>query len=195
MLKVPAAVAFVVVLLAACGGDDDDVTPTPIRPTASPTPSPTVTSAAHDVDLCELLTPDDIVLVTGYARGLTVPHNGPGTLHFCTIYLEVAGCRGQCALSIEDLGTISENNFNTPELYRQTLETANPEATMSFTDGVLGEDSWLAVISTADLPAWKLLYFQVGDTAYDLGGPRVRDYSPSNDQMIALAQAVVDKLP
>jgi hypothetical protein len=182
-------------LLAACGGGDDDAaTATPSAAQATTTATPRETSPAHNVDMCALLSADDIAFVTGYARGLTVPHNGPGTLHFCTVYLDIPNCQGRCALSIDDLGAISANNNNTPELFKESFTAANPDAFSEFTDGVLGENSWLAVVSTADLPEWKLVYFQVNGTAYDLGSPRVPDYAPTDEAMIALGRAVIDKL-
>jgi hypothetical protein len=110
------------------------------------------------------------------------------------VYLEAAGCEGQCALSLDDLGPVSESNSNTPELFRQSIETANPNAAITFEDGVLGEASWLATVSTADLPEWRLLYFQVDGVAYDFGSPRVPTYQPTSEQMIALGQAAIDNL-
>lgn len=189
-----AALAFVVVLalLTACG-DDDEATDSPtstVAPTAAPTPTPT----PERRDPCALLAVTDVVDVLGIEPGRVIPHEGPGTLRFCTVYLDAPGCEGQCALSLDDLGPVGENSRNTPELFRQSIEMANDEATVSFEDGVLGENSWLATISTTDLPEWRLLYFQVNGVAYDFGSPRVPSYQPTSAQMIALGQAAIDNL-
>lgn len=189
-----AALAFVVVLalLTACG-DDDEATDSPtstVVPTAAPTPTPT----PERRDPCALLAVTDVVDVLGIEPGRVIPHAGPGTLRFCTVYLDAPGCEGQCALSLDDLGPVGENSRNTPELFRQSIEMANEEATISFEDGVLGENSWLATISTTDLPEWRLLYLQVNGVAYDFGSPRVPSYQPTSEQMIALGQAAIDNL-
>ncbi len=176
----------VLALLASCGGDDDEAD------TASTTPSPT--ASPRDFTLCELLPPADVQSITGYAGLIADPHNGPGTLHFCTIYLDVPDCAGQCALSLDDLGAISDNANNTAELFRQTFESTNPDAEATYSDDVLGDESWLATVVYPDLPDWKLLYFQHNGIAYDIGGPRVPGYSPTEEQMIALGQTVIDNL-
>jgi len=181
-----------VALLAACGDDDESTIPTlgTSAPTAAPTPSPT----PERRDPCALLAVTNVVDVLGVQPGRVVPHEGPGTLRFCTVYLEAPGCEGQCALSLDDLGLVNENSSNTPELFRQLIESANEGATINFEDGVLGEHSCLATISTAELPEWRLLYFQANGVAYDFGSPRVPAYQPTSEQMIALGQAAIDNL-
>jgi hypothetical protein len=187
-----AVAASAVLAVVARGGDDDEVTsPTPVATNVvAVTPSPT----PERRDPCSLLSVENVVAILGQNPGRVVPHHGPGSLNFCTIYLEIGGCEGQCALSLDNLGAVSENSNNTPDRFRQNLETANPDATATFQDGVLGADSWLANFTTTDLPEWKVLYFQVSGIAYNLSGPHVPDYSPTNDQMIALGQAVIDNL-
>lgn len=181
----------VVVLIVACGDDDEapDPSPTVIVPTATVGP----TATAERRPPCSLLAVTDVVDALGVEPGLVVPHDGPGTLRFCTVYLEVPECDGQCALSLDDLGPVSENANNTPALFRQAIETANPDATFTFEDGLLGENSWLATISTAELE-WRLLYFQVNGVAYDFGSPKIPAYQPTSEQMIALGQAAIDNL-
>jgi hypothetical protein len=80
-------------------------------------------------------------------------------------------------------------------LFRETFESTNPDAEATYTDGVLGDESWLATVVYPYLPDWKLLYFQHNGVANDIACPRVPGYSPTEEQMIALAQTVIDNLP
>ena len=176
-----AGVAF----LAACGGGDDE--------TSAPTDSPgaSVEPSAGAGNICDLLTADEIKSITGIKAGQMLEHNGPGTLHFCTIYLKVSGC-DECALSLEDLGTVDPNSYNDAASFRQTLVDTNPDAAFEFEDGVLGVDSWLGTASAGPIPGFKILYFTIGDTAYDLDSARTEGGAVDADQMTALARAVIN---
>jgi hypothetical protein len=178
-----------ILMASACGGGDG----TPASSSASATAAVSTTAPGDDA-LCGLLPEAAINSVTGYTVTLIQPHNGPGFLHFCTIYLNVAGCEMACALSLEDLGEIDASNGNTPDAYRQSFLSGNPEVTASFKDGVVGDSSWLAVAVSGPLPGWKLAYFQAKGRAYDLGSPRSESGVLSEDQMIRLARAVVSNV-
>ena len=200
--------AGVLLALSACGGGDGtpgggSATGTARGSSATAAASggsatgttATSTTAASDDALCALLPERTINSVTGYAVTLVQPNNGPGFLHFCTIYLDVPGCNMECALSLEDVGEIDVSNSNTPDLFRQSFLGANPASAASFRDGVVGKNSWLAVAVSGPLPGWKLAYFQAKGRAYDLSGPRSKSGLLSEEQMIELARAVVSNVP
>jgi hypothetical protein len=200
------ALPVTLALLAACGSGDNTsptlsssartatLTTSPAAPTASPTQTDDSSVGALD-PLCALLHPRVILQVTGFSAQLVQPHNGPGFLHFCTMYLDVPGCDMQCALSLEDLGTVDPNSNNDASAFRETLAAANPEAKIKFQDDVVGSESWLGTATAGDLPGFKVLYFNIGNVAYDLSSPRAQSGTLTADQMIALANAIVSAAP
>ena len=141
-------------------------------------------------DLCGLLPKSSVQETTGYNVASVLEHTGPGTLHFCTIFLQASGC-DQCALSLEDLGTISASANNDSNSYRATLIAANPDAQPSFQDSVVGAGSWLATATSGEAAGLKVVYFTVGGIAYDLTSPRVAGGLLTADQMVKLAQSIV----
>ncbi len=175
-------------LLVACGGDSDKE-PSASSDTRGPSAAPSASAAAGNI--CDLLPGDDIKSITGIEAGQRLEHNGPGFLHFCTIYLKVEGC-DECALSLEDLGTIDPNSYNGAASFRQTLIDTNADAGFTFDDGVLGDNSWLGTASAGAIPGFKVLYFTVGETAYDLDSARTVGGAADAGQMAALARAVVN---
>ncbi len=168
----------VLAVLSACGGGGG----------GGATPQRGVSPAAGG--LCGLLPNSSVAAAAGYNVTLAQERNGPGTLHFCTILLQATGCT-ECALSLEDLGTISVNANNDSTSYRSTLIAANPDAHPSFQDGVVGEGSWLATATGGAAVGLKILYFKVGAVAYDLTSPRVPGGLLTAGQMVSLAQIVV----
>lgn len=140
--------------------------------------------------LCGLLPNSSVEETIGYNVTQVRESNGPGPLHFCTIFLQVAGC-SECALSLEDLRKISVNAYNDSSSYRATLITSNPGTAPSFQDGVVGEGSWLATATAGEAAGLKILYFKVGAVAYDLTSPRVSGGLLTADQMVKLAKIVV----
>ncbi len=190
----------VLLIAAACGGGDStSSTSTSTSTTSSAvttlSSSPEASSSADAVDdLCPLLPQDDVFRTTGYNLLLAQFHNGPGPLHFCTLYLDIPACNEECALSLEDLGAVDPNAYNTPDAYRETLLTANPDAGVTFKDNALGENSWLGTAQSGDLVGFKIAYFQVKDVAYDLTSPRVAAYTLTEAQFLGAAQAVIDNL-
>ena len=152
------------------------------------TQSPGTSAVAGD--LCSLLPQSSIQEMTGYQVTLAQAHTGPGTLHFCTIFLQASGC-DQCALSLEDLGAITASANNDSSSYRATLIDANPDAQPSFQDDVVGAGSWLATATSGQATGLKILYFTVSGVAYDLTSPRVAGGLLTADQMVKLAQTVV----
>lgn len=186
-------------LVVACGGGGDDApssaTPTQVKTAApvteSPSPATETEDGAGGDKLCAALSSATITGVTGWRDSLRQPHQGPGFLHFCTIYLDVPGCEMQCALSLEELGTIDASSNNSAEAFRAPLAGANPEAQFQFEDGVLDDKSWLATATAGALPDWKVLYFtRDGQVAYDLSSPRAAVGNLTRDQMIALARSL-----
>lgn len=180
------AVAALALLAAACGGGDDKSASTPAGSEAAGT-GPGAGNASSR-NLCDLMPKDDIQRITSYEVGEQREHNGPESLHFCTIYVKVPGCNDMCALSLEDLGTIDPNSNNDSAAFRDTFTSVNPEAQATFQDNVVGADSWLATATAGDLAGLKLLYYKVGTNAYDLASPRIKGGALSEDQMIALAK-------
>ncbi len=187
--------ALLAVLAAACGGGDDAAQRTASR-TAAPTGASVArqTSAGGD-ELCNLLPESDVKSITSFEVKQVQPHNGPGFLHFCTIYLDVPSCDDQCALSLEDLGQVDSNSNNDPVAFRQTFVSANPETQPAFQDNVLGPESWLATATAGPVPGLKLLYFKLGDVAFDLTSPRAQVGVLSDKQMIDLARVVSGHTP
>ncbi len=173
---VPAVLSLAV--LSACGGGGG----------GGSTPSSGTAPAGGG--LCGLLPNSSVEKTIGYSVTQVRESNGPGTLHFCTISLQAAGC-SECALSLEDLGKISVNAYNDSSSYRATLISANPGAAPSFQDGVVGEGSWLATVTGGEAAGLKILYFNVGAVAYDLTSPRVSGGLLTAAQMVKLAQIVV----
>jgi len=167
------------ILAVACGGGGGEG---PAGSTGSP-------GAAGN--LCDLLPKDQVKAITGFAVTLAQEHKGPGFLHFCTIYLDVPDCEMQCALSLEDLGKIDPAGNNDTEAFRQTLVTVNPDFKPAFRDNVAGEGSWLATGTAGEAPGLKILYFKVGEVAYDLTSPRVTGGVLTEDQMVALALHII----
>ncbi len=187
--------ALLAALAAACGGGEDSA-----RGTASRTAVPTGASVARQTsagggELCNLLPESDVKSITSFDVKQVQPHNGPGFLHFCTIYLGVPGCDDQCALSLEDLGRVDPSSNNEPQSFRETFVAANPEAQATFRDDVLGPGSWLATATAGPVPGLKLLYFQLGDVAFDLTSPRAQGGVLSDKQMIDLARVVSGHTP
>ncbi|MDO8615465.1 MAG: hypothetical protein Q7T33_06970 [Dehalococcoidia bacterium] len=186
--------AFALLVLAACGGGDDEGS----APGASPTPGVISGDNSSPVDaerdVCALLPESDVKSITGYDVELVQPHHGPGFLHFCTIYVRVPGCDMQCALSLEDLGQIDPDSNNGSAAFRETFLAVNPETEPTFADGVLGEGSWLATATAGPIAGLKLLYFARDGIAYDLTSPRVEGGAVSEEQMVRLGQAVLDRL-
>jgi hypothetical protein len=167
------------ILFTACGGGGGGVNTK--RGSASP---------AAAGGLCGLLPNSSVEGTAGYQVALAQEHSGPGTLHFCTIFLAATGC-SECALSLEDLGSIDANAYNDSDSYRATLIAANPDAKMSFQESVVGEGSWLAAATGGAAAGLKILYFKVGTVAYDLTSPRVSGGLLTAGQMVSLAQIVV----
>ncbi len=188
--------AFVVLLAVACGGGDDPSGGVTTRSAAPSDASVARQTSAGGDQLCNLLPESDVKSITGYDVKLVQPHSGPGFLHFCTIYLDVPGCHDQCALSLEDLGQVDPNGYNNPQSFRETFVTVNPETQPAFQDDVLGPGSWLAVATAGEVPGlFKLLYFQVGDVAFDLTSPRFQEGVLSAEQMIGLGRVVSGNTP
>ncbi len=185
--------ALALALAAACGGGSESPKASPSATAAGGSLEATGSAVASEDALCGLLPPADVKGITGYGVTLVQPHQGPGFLHFCTIYLDVPGCELQCALSLEDLGRIDPNSNNSSEAYRQTLIDVNAEYGPAFTDNVAGEGSWLSTFTTGDAAGIKILYFDARDTAYDLTSPRAQGGVLTEDQMIALAKVVVQR--
>ncbi len=188
--------AWLAILAAACGGGDNG----PAGATASRAAGATDASVALQASaggdqLCNLLPESDVKSITSYDVKLVQPHSGPGFLHFCTIYLDVPGCDDQCALSLEDLGQVDPNSNNDPQSFRETFVSANPEAQATFQDNVLGPGSWLATATAGEAQGLKLLYFQLGDVAFDLTSPRSQGGVLSEQQMVDLARVVSGNTP
>ena len=186
--------ALVLLAPAACGGGDDGVSAPVVSPTPEVSSSDNPSPVDAERDVCALLRESDVKPITGYDIELVQPHNGPGFLHFCTIYVGVPGCDMQCALSLEDLGQIDPDSNNGSAAFRETFLSANPETEPTFADGVLGEGSWLATATAGPIPGLKLLYFARDGIAYDLTSPRVEGGAVSEEQMVQLGQAVLDRL-
>ena len=173
------ALGAIAALAVACGGGGGEG---PAGSTGSP---------GAGGNLCDLLPKDQVQAITSFTVGPVQERKGPGFLHFCTIYLDVPGCEQQCALSLEDLGKIGPNSNNDPDSFRQTLIDVNPDFKPAFQDDVVGESSWLATGTSGEASGLKILYFKVGEVAYDLTSPRVTGGVLTEDQMVALALYVI----
>ncbi|MBI2913048.1 MAG: hypothetical protein HYY03_03930 [Chloroflexi bacterium] len=182
LIVIALAVGALAALALACGGGGDGVGPT--AGTASP---------AASAGLCDLLPRDQVEAIAGVTVGQVQEREGPGFLHFCTIYLNVPDCP-QCALSLEDLGKVDPASNNDTEAFRETFLAANPEAEPSFKNNVAGEGSWLATATAGELSGLKIIYFKVGDVAYDITGPRVTGGLLTEQQMVGLALRVIRNL-
>ena len=189
------AIPFMLAIGVACGGGDAATTTPAPSSTASfdATVEPTASGTPTD-DLCAVLSAGDVLQTTGHELLEAQIHNGPGPLHFCTIYLDIPGCEMLCALSLEDLGDVDAANSNTPDAFRDSLTAANPDADFTFRDGVFGPDSWLATAQGGELPQWKVAYFQVKDIAYDLHSPLVPEYVLTEQQVIDVTNAAIANL-
>jgi len=181
-------------IAVACGGDDAATSTTAVSSSASVDKGEPTTTATPADELCALLPAEDVVRTTGYELLEAQTHNGPGPLHFCTIYLDIPDCEMQCALSLEDLRDVDLTNSNTPDTFRDSLIAANPEADFTFRDGVFGSDSWLATAQAGQIPQWKVAYFQVRDIAYDLHSPLVAQYVLTEQQVIDVTNAAIANL-
>ncbi len=199
-------IAPALLLAVACGSGSDNAPSATTVPAASTATSvPSVTDTPADTgkeafatptsipdEMCPLLPESDLKRTTGYDLLMAQQRHGPGPLDYCTIYLDIPACNEGCALSLEDLGAVDPKAYNTPDGYRQTLLSANPDAGVTFKDKALGENSWLGTAQSGDLTGFKIAYFQVKDVAYDLTGPRVAGYTLTEAQFLAAAQAVID---
>jgi hypothetical protein len=149
------AVPVVLVAGFACGGSGTSSITTPagsVSAVVSSAPSPPASAAS---DVCPLLPDADVFRTTGYHVQLADPHNEP-PFNYCTVYLDIPDCQMQCALSLEDLGPVDPNSYNTPDTFKSSLVGANPDANFTF------GGSW---------PQWKVAYFQVNGVAFDLYSP------------------------
>ncbi len=172
---------------AACGGDGGTVPEDTGAQAGDASPS----SAAAVEDLCGLLPKSDIERITGYKAGQVDDHKGPEFLHFCTIYVKVPDCGGNCALSLEDLGALDGKTSNDAQSYRETLIDINADYEPVFADGVVGGGSWLATFTAGDAEGIKILYFNTGGVAFDLTSPRIKGGAVTADQMIVLAEVAL----
>jgi len=198
-------IAPALLLAVACGSGGDNSSPatapaswvaTGVSPLTD-TPADTseeafATPTSIPDEMCPLLPASDLKRTTGYDLLMAQQRHGPGPLDYCTIYLDIQACNEGCALSLEDLGAVDPNAYNTLDGYRQTLLSANPDAGVTFKDNALGQNSWLGTAQSGDLAGFKIAYFQVKDVAYDLTGPRVAGYTLTETQFLAAAQAVID---
>ena len=100
----------------------------------------------------------------------------------------------QCALSLEDLGPVDPNSYNTPAAFKDSLVGANPDASFTFQDGAFGANSWLATAQSGQVPEWKVAYFQVNGVAFDLHSPLVPQYTLTETQVIDATKAVIANL-
>ena len=185
-------------IAAACGGGDStSSTSTPAASSAGTTlsSSPEATGSAHAVDdLCPLLPQDDVHRTTGYNLLLAQFHNGPGPLHFCTVYLDIPDCQKQCALSLQNLGPLDPSSYNTPDAFKDSLVRGNSDVSFTFQDGTFGSGSWLATAQSGPVPEWKVAYFQVNGVAFDLHSPLVPQYALTEMQLTDAAKAVIANL-
>ncbi len=145
-------------------------------------------------DLCPLLPASDVQRTTGYDLLLAQTHNGSGPLHFCTVYLDIPACQMQCALSLEDLGPVDPNSYNTPDAFKDSLVGGNSDASFTFQDGTFGPNSWLATAQSGQVPEWKVSYFQVNSVAFDLHSPLVPQYTLTETQVVDATKAVIANL-
>ncbi len=191
------AVPLVLVAGFACGGGDGTTS----------TSSPSVTDAAADNgdlafatptsmpdELCPLLPESDVKRTTGYDLLTAQQSHGPGSLDFCTLYLDIPDCHMQCALSLEDMGPFDPNSYTTPDTFKSSLVAANPDANFTFGDGTFGPNSWLATAQSGRLPQWKVAYFQVNGVAFNLHSPLVAQYTLTETQVVDATKAVIANL-
>lgn len=177
--------AGVVLLFAACGDDDG--------PPATVTPQPTGTGPSAE-ELCTLLSPGDIEEITGQTATEFEPYDSGTIDRICTISLDEAGCGADCTLALNNLGAPLVSTGSTSEVFRQGFIDVNVDAEVTFTDDVVGAESWLATTNGGAVSGWKLLYFQSGGVAFALASPHKADFSLSEEQMISLVQVILANL-
>jgi hypothetical protein len=196
------AVPLVLVAGFACGGGSTTSTSTPTASSAATTPTGSVSAAVSSApsppasaaaDVCALLPDADVFRATGYHVQLATPNNQP-PFNYCTIYLDIPDCQMQCALSLEDLGPVDPNSYNTPDTFKSSLAGANPDANFTFGDGTFGPNSWLATAQSGQLPQWKVAYFQVNGVAFNLHSPLVPQYTLTETQVVDATKAVIANL-
>ena len=100
----------------------------------------------------------------------------------------------QCALSLEDLGPVDPNSYNTPDTFKGSLVGANSDASFTFQDGAFGANSWLATAQSGKVPGWKVAYFQLNGVAFDLHSPLVPQYRLTETQVVDATTTVIANL-
>jgi hypothetical protein len=183
----------VLLAAAACGGSGTSSTTTPAGSASAVVSGPPSPPASAASDVCPLLPDGDVFRTTGYHVQLADPHNEP-PFNYCTIYLDIPDCHMQCALSLEDLGPVDPNSYNSPDTFKSSLVGANPDANFTFGDGTFGPNSWLATAQSGQLPQWKVAYFQNNGVAFDLHSPLVPQYTLTETQVVDATKAVIANL-